>query len=805
MASKDLTIRLIGDLTDLQKKLNQASNDLSKVGATMSKKVTPAAAATAVALTKLGNDWNNAVDQIIIGTGASGAALDGLLGSAKKVAGQVPNDFGQVGTAIAEVNTRLGLTGPELEATTKKFLDLSRITGTDVKTNIGLVTRVFGDWSVASKDQAGAMDTLFAATQQTGIGIDRLSSLVVQFGAPMRQLGFSMEESIAIFGKFEKEGVNIEAVMSGLRMGLGRMAKAGEEPIDTFKRLVDEIKNAGTQGEANALALEGFGQRAGPDMAAAIREGRFEIEDLVASLGNSEGALDDAASRTLHLSDRLKMLQNRITGALGPFGELGGAAAGAVAAMGPLLFALGSMGPALNKVAGAFGTLKRTMVGHPLLTIGVVLGAAAVAFGVFGDSVDDSTTSVDNLAQAMRDAETPLAGFVNTINTLAEENDELRQVLDRAGVTTLDLAKAAMAGGDAWERMQARLHDTAMSMDGGFIVATKLDKAIGDLAERAEDAAKKNDQLARVQGEATVAAEEQAEAQDQVAAATGRTSDAIALQDRFISDVNETYKQQQAELERAEQAQQDAEAAADAYRSSLEEQKRAIDDLNNANLAMLGSDIAVRDAQRRAREEMAEFTEVAKTAKVGTDEYQAAADEATLSLLAQASAATEYRTKQAEANGETVTAADKAKIMQEELGNIAAWLGPGNPLFAGLQAYIDQLNNIPRNVSTTLTIQGRTISVGGGGGNVGGTGGYGTRHTGGRVDPGTPYQPLSGEVFVPDVAGRVVSREDTRRGMGAPAGLVQERHLHLHMGGQLDQRAVGELHKMLDDWERGQL
>jgi TP901 family phage tail tape measure protein len=597
VASKDLTIRLLGDLTDLQKKLNQASNDLTKVGSTMTRKVTPAAAATAVALTKLGSDWNSAVDAIIVGTGASGDALEGLLGSTKKVAGQVPNDFGQVGVAIAEVNTRLGLTGPELETTTKAFLDLSRVTGTDVKTNIGLVTRVFGDWSVASEDQAGALDTLFASTQQTGIGIDRLSGLVVQFGAPMRQLGFSLDESIALFGKFEKEGVNIEAVMSGMRMGLGRMAKAGEEPIETFQRLVEQIKEAGSQGEANALALDAFGQRAGPDMAAAIREGRFEIDDLVASLGSSGGALDDAASRTIHLSDRIKILQNRITGALGPFGELGGAAAGVVAGLGPLLFGLGAMAPALAKVGTAFKKLKAVMIGHPLLTIAVVLGAAAVAFGVFGGGVDDSKESVDNLAQAMRDAESPLEGFVETVNQLANESDEVRQAMVHAGVTTLDLAKAAIEGGDAWDTMLGGLQEAAREMEGGSLFAADiLNREIRDLAVTAEAAARKNEELTKTNVDGTAATEEASEALVKRAEAEAALAAELASTNDALDATKAANHEATLELREAEEA---AEAAAEQQRLYAKQQSATeafILDTNEAMAAQIARYEATVDA-----------------------------------------------------------------------------------------------------------------------------------------------------------------------------------------------------------------
>lgn len=270
----------------------------------------PLAALGATAF-KVGDDFNAMRKTIIVGTGASGKALKGLEDSAKKVGKTTPSSFADVGTAIADVNTRLGLTGKPLETVSKKFLNLSRVTGTDLAGNIANVSRVFGDWGVAVKDQPAALDKLFYTSQATGIGIDKLAQQVVTFGAPMRQFGFTFEESISIMGKWEKEGVNANAVLAGLKIGLGQMSKAGKDPQKELARVSEAIKNAGSAGKANEIAIKTFGQRAGPDMAAAIREGRFEIGDMVKALENSGGSIDDADKRTRTWRETLALLRNK--------------------------------------------------------------------------------------------------------------------------------------------------------------------------------------------------------------------------------------------------------------------------------------------------------------------------------------------------------------------------------------------------------------------------------------------------------------------------------------------------------------
>lgn len=262
-------------------------------------------------LAKLGGSFDEAFDTIRVGTGATGEALEGLQGSFKNVFGSIPTDMTSASTAIADLNTRLGLTGGNLEATATQILELSRITGSDLTSNIESITRVFGDWGITVDDQGERMDQLFRASQATGIATDTLSQQMVKFGAPMRQLGFDFETTAGLLGKFEKEGVNAELVMGSMRIALGKMARDGEPAEETLQRVTEQIANAGSASEANALALELFGARAGPDMAAAIREGRFELGDLYGVIADGQETILGAAEDTNDWKESWEVLRNQ--------------------------------------------------------------------------------------------------------------------------------------------------------------------------------------------------------------------------------------------------------------------------------------------------------------------------------------------------------------------------------------------------------------------------------------------------------------------------------------------------------------
>lgn len=274
-----------------------------------------AAVGAGAALFAIGSSFDQAYDKIRVNTGATGEALEGLKDSFRNVAREVPASFGDIGTAIADINTRLGLTGAPLEAISGQMLNLSRITETDLSGNIESLTRVMGDWGVEADRMPAVMDQIFRGSQATGAGVDTLASQVVQFGAPLRNLGFSLEESVAMFGAFEQQGVNIQTIMPGLRQGLKNFAAAGRDPAEAFAEFSAGVANGSL---TMTDAMETFGARAGADMFTAMREGRFDMAALVDTISNGSDTINGAAADTEDFGEKWTRIKNRVLLALEP-------------------------------------------------------------------------------------------------------------------------------------------------------------------------------------------------------------------------------------------------------------------------------------------------------------------------------------------------------------------------------------------------------------------------------------------------------------------------------------------------------
>lgn len=324
-----------GDFSSLNKQvaaylgpLTSKFGKLGKAGAAGLGVVAGGAVAAGAALYDVGEEFDAAYDKIRVKTGATGKHLAGLKADFRDVVSDVPASFDEAGTAVGGLNQRLGLTGKPLQEVSKRVLELSRLTETDLSGNIASITRLFADWGVKTAQQPATLDKLWRASQATGIEIGKLSEYMVQFGSPLRQMGFDFDTAAAMFSKFEKEGVNLQTAMPGLRMALKNFAKDGKDPANALEATIKQIKNAGSTAEANTMAFDIFGTRAGPDLAAAIREGRLNFSELIHTIDGGKDSIMRAARETDDFSEKWQVFKNRVMVDLEPlanrvFGAVG--------------------------------------------------------------------------------------------------------------------------------------------------------------------------------------------------------------------------------------------------------------------------------------------------------------------------------------------------------------------------------------------------------------------------------------------------------------------------------------------------
>jgi phage-related minor tail protein len=266
----------------------------------------------------LGASFDDAADAIRIGTGATGDTLDGLLDDFDAVYKSVPTTMEDASKAIADYNTRLGLTGPQLQEISKQAIQVSDMLGDDLGSVIEESSQAFQQWNIDADDMGGAMDYIFKASQSTGMGFTDLMADMQKFGPQLQEMGYSFETASALMGQLDKAGVNTDEVLGAMKKSVATLAKEGISASDGLAMYYEKIKNAGTAAEAASIASEIFGTRAGSTMAAAIRDGSLAVADLTAELQENGETIAGAADDTYDFAERLQVMKQGLEVALKP-------------------------------------------------------------------------------------------------------------------------------------------------------------------------------------------------------------------------------------------------------------------------------------------------------------------------------------------------------------------------------------------------------------------------------------------------------------------------------------------------------
>lgn len=418
-------------------------------------------------LYELGAQFDDVFDNIRVKTGATGPALQALEDSTKRVASTVPESISTIGNVVAETSRALHLTGTDLDSVAKSIATLGRLTGEEV--DVRTLGKAFRGFGVDAKDQVEALDSLFRATQSTGIGVNELLATVVKGGAGLRQFGFDFGQSAALVTQFEDAGLDSEKAMVGLTKGLASMAKDGKTGQQALKDNVTQIKElikAGNDAGALDLTNQLFGAKGGVQFFDAIKKGALDLDALSASLNSTGDTIEGAAQDTDDWAEKWATFKNKVQVALQPL------ASGT----------FDVVNEQLEKMADWVSEHQPEIIGF-FADIGAVaatsFGAALKGIGLFTEGLGQMVGGLGNVIGALKDAsawEEDLFGNHDSAEQLRRE------------------AQEAYGWGKG-------LQDVGKGMQDAAGKVSALNPQIREYGERAQEAAKFTSAL----GEATAA------------------------------------------------------------------------------------------------------------------------------------------------------------------------------------------------------------------------------------------------------------------------------------------------------------
>lgn len=298
----------LGDTLDDTGKRSLISGDnLKKFGLAAAAGV----AAAGAGLFKLGQSFTAMNNTIRIGTGATGKNLEGLEQVALNVGKSVPASFDDIGTTVADLNTRLGLTGPTLEKLSSQFLEAGKMFGESIDVNT--VTQAFSAFGVKGDETTKSMDQLFQISQATGVSMNELAAAAVKGAPALKSFGFTMGDSAALVGQLDKAGIDSATTLAAMQRGLVGLAKDGKTGKEALTGVVNEIGSMVKAGdEAGAINAAGkvFGTRGAVQFVNAVKSGTLSVEDFTKATGATGDTILGVADETRTFSDQWELFKN---------------------------------------------------------------------------------------------------------------------------------------------------------------------------------------------------------------------------------------------------------------------------------------------------------------------------------------------------------------------------------------------------------------------------------------------------------------------------------------------------------------
>lgn len=285
--------------------LSSLEDSLGSIGKTLTATVTAPIAAAAAASVAAFNTVDSALDDVAIRTGATGDALAGMQSIASDIATSMPVEWGDVGAAVGEINTRFGLTGEELDSLSRDFLRFSRINNQNVATSVDNVSRLIAGFGLEASDATSVLDMLNVVGQQTGMDVGQLTDALATNSGTFAAMGLSAEEAASFMSQASLAGLTTTQSMTGLRSAINYASNEGLDLADVFELVSENADDTG-------LMMDVFGSRAGAAIGNAVANGTISLTDFSSTLGDFGGSVQRTFDQTIDPLDELTTTLNSL-------------------------------------------------------------------------------------------------------------------------------------------------------------------------------------------------------------------------------------------------------------------------------------------------------------------------------------------------------------------------------------------------------------------------------------------------------------------------------------------------------------
>lgn len=303
-------------------------------------------------------DFESAMSAVQAAAGASGDELAKLRAAAEQAGATTKYSSVEAANALENL-AKSGLSASQAVEALPAVLNLASAGGVELGTAAEFITKAVNGMGMEFSEAGRVADVLAMGANASNTSVTGLAQ-ALSYAAPLaNSLGLSLEQTVAIIGKFADAGIDASRAGTALNSILAQFS----DPASKFrKELADAgittgdfdqaLRQLAAAGPAGQKAINAVGQEAGPALRALLNQG-------VGALDTLKGKLDESAGSAATFA---KVMSDNLDGAAKGFGS----------AWDALLIKLGT--PVLETLATQIKAVSDRLRGF-------VTDGAATAFG----------------------------------------------------------------------------------------------------------------------------------------------------------------------------------------------------------------------------------------------------------------------------------------------------------------------------------------------------------------------------------------------------------------------------------------
>lgn len=311
-ASEAMLGRVSEHIETLGSRVSSVGDKISSLGDSLMP-VTAGITALGTASVKSWQELDDAMDDIIKMTGASGENLEEFEAIINSIATTIPTDFKTVASAVGEVNTRFDVTGDVLETLSTSFIKFSELNGTDVTSSIDSVSSMMKAWNLDANRTVEVLNLLNGVRQSTGVSVETLSNLMQDNALFFKEFNLDAGQTAVLLGNMEKNGIDASAGVTAMRTAMAKATEDGKTLSEALKEYEFLVESAGvSEFEKLETAKDLFGSKAYAQIYNALKEGNLSFVNIQGSMSDFRGSVANTFDATLDPIDEFTTTMNEL-------------------------------------------------------------------------------------------------------------------------------------------------------------------------------------------------------------------------------------------------------------------------------------------------------------------------------------------------------------------------------------------------------------------------------------------------------------------------------------------------------------